>query len=70
MSEINLKLQVPITPIFITIEGLDSIIERQDGIIEKPRIDIANIPDEQLIRLADEWKAALLADAHYRRNNK
>ena len=66
MSEVKLKLIIPDVPIYIIID-LGRVARRQDGFKEGPRVDIADLSDEQLFDLADEWKLKLLDHAKLRR---
>ena len=66
MSEVNLKLMIPNVPNYIIID-LGRVTRRQDGFKEGPRMDIADLSDEQLCDLADEWKLKLLDHAKLRR---
>jgi hypothetical protein len=58
MTNITFKLVCPRLPNFIKIEDLDSMMPVED------------LSDEQLIKLADEWKQKLLDHAARRRASK
>ena len=66
---ITIKLAVPSVPNFIFPEE-GTVGRRQDGIKESLKFDIADISDEALSRLADQWKSALLLKAAQRRLEK
>ena len=66
MTEIKLKLKVPMVPKFIIID-LPSNGNRDGGFQELPSISIADLSDEQLITLAEYWKMKLLEAAKKKR---
>ena len=68
MSEVKLKLMIPNVPNYIIID-LGRVTRRQDGFKDGPRMDIADLSDEQLCELADEWKLKLLDHAKHRRTS-
>lgn len=58
---LSLPLIVPRLPNYILLDGI--VVAGA----ESPKVDVADIPDEALIALADEWKARLLKHAKERR---
>lgn len=66
MSEMSFKLKLPGLPNFLILE-IPTTIKKQDGFKELPTIDVADIADDQLRKIADEWKEALLIHAKKRR---
>lgn len=61
MAEIKRKLLIPSVPIYILIES--KIGERQDGFSDGERISIADLNNEVLEQIADEWKNELIKQA-------
>lgn len=66
MSAITVKLQVPSVPNYIFHEP--RVGKRQDGYVESPKEDIADLSDDQLREIAREWSVKLLMHAEQRRN--
>ncbi len=61
MAEITQKLVTPRVPNFIMIEGPTG--RRQDGFIESTKVSIADLADDQLLQIAEDWKSDLIARA-------
>ena len=64
MADMKFKLRIPSIPNYISIESPPGL--RQEGFKENS-ISIADISDELLSDLADEWKAELIRVANLRR---
>lgn len=67
MAKIKMNLITPKVPNFISIESPPGA--RQDGFKEFPTISIADLDDEVLEEIAEEWRLDLLARANKIRSN-
>jgi hypothetical protein len=62
------ELEVPACPNYVTVKG--PFVLASSPITERPKVDIADLTDAQLSKLADEWKLALLQRAAMRRSER
>lgn len=67
MANLTLKLTVPSVPNYIVVEGP---FVPATPMTERPKVDIADLSDEQLRALAEEWKGELLRRAEVRRQER
>ena len=65
MSEIKFKLCTPTVPNFIFID-MGQVGKRQDGYREKPKVSLAELSEEQIDQVAENYRLAL----HERANQK
>ncbi len=69
MTEINLKIQTPSVPNFVRIE-IPHQGKKEDGFKELPTIAVGDLTDEQLDRLAHDWKIKLYEVANKQRKDR
>lgn len=69
MAKIEIELEIPSVPNFIFAKNRKPG-RRQDGWKEAAKFAIAELSDEQLGSIADDWKVALLERARESRAEK
>lgn len=69
MAKITLKLQIPSLPNFIAY-GEPKVGRKEDGLQQRPMLDVAELDEDQLREIGDEWTSKLIEHAAIRRANK